>query len=89
MDKIRRHYVFHGYVQGVGFRWKAVHTARRLGVSGWVRNLDDGAVEMEAEGTVRDLEDLVEALKNHSWGSIDHIEETEIPLNSDYEFEVR
>ena len=82
MDKIRRHIIFYGYVQGVGFRWKAKNTAHRLGISGWVRNLDNGSVEMEAEGTVRDIE-------NHSWGSIERMEAENIPVHGDYEFEVK
>ncbi len=89
MDKIRRHIIFYGSVQGVGFRWKASHTARRLGVSGWVRNLYDGSVEMEAEGTPRDIADLIEALENHSWGSVERIESQDIPVHGDYSFEVR
>ena len=89
MDKIRRHIIFYGYVQGVGFRWKAKHTARRLGISGWVRNLPDGSVEMEAEGTERDISDLILALEDHSWGSVDRIESTLIPIHGDYSFEVR
>jgi acylphosphatase len=39
-----------GIVQGVGFRYSTVHEARRLGLAGWVRNTDDGAVEVLAEG---------------------------------------
>ena len=89
MEKIRRHIIFYGYVQGVGFRWKAKHTAGRLGISGWVRNLDDGSVEMEAEGTPRDIDDLTEALMEHSWGSVERTEETDIPLHGGYGFEVR
>lgn len=39
-----------GRVQGVGFRLSAVREARRLGLRGWVRNADDGSVDVEAEG---------------------------------------
>ncbi|MCR4796243.1 MULTISPECIES: acylphosphatase [Ruminococcus] len=88
MEKVRKHLIFYGYVQGVGFRWKASHTARRLGISGWVRNLSDGSVEMEAEGTERDIAELIEALENHSWGSIESIDEKNIPLHGDYSFDV-
>ena len=89
MEKIRRHLIFHGYVQGVGFRWRACSTARHYGISGWVRNLDDGSVEMEAEGTPQDIEDLIEALDRHAWGHVDSVESRTIPVHGDYSFEVR
>ena len=51
--------VVRGRVQGVGFRAATEETARALGVGGWVRNMPDGAVEVEAEGP----EDALRALE--------------------------
>ena len=48
----RRHLTVRGRVQGVGFRCFAQETAESLGLTGWVRNREDGAVEAEAQGTV-------------------------------------
>ncbi len=48
MRRIRA--IVSGRVQGVSYRAAAVTEARRLGITGWVRNRDDGAVELEAEG---------------------------------------
>ena len=45
-----------GKVQGVGFRYSTYQEAQRLGLSGWVRNLSNGDVEVWAEGTVEKLE---------------------------------
>jgi len=47
---IARRVTIAGRVQGVGFRYFAVTSARELGVTGWVRNLPDGNVESLAEG---------------------------------------
>ena len=89
MEKIRKHIIFYGYVQGVGFRWKACHAARASGISGWVKNLDDGSVEMEAEGTERDISDLIDTMYDHSWGSVERVESEYIPIHGDYSFEIK
>lgn len=52
-----------GDVQGVGFRYFLMRDAQRLGLRGWVRNRDDGAVEFVAEGPRQDLERLLEAAR--------------------------
>ncbi len=49
----------HGLVQGVGFRASLRAEALRLGLSGWVRNRDDGAVEAVAAGPAEEVEALV------------------------------
>jgi acylphosphatase len=48
--RVTRRFLLNGRVQGVGFRYFAADAARREGLSGWVRNLDDGRVEAVAEG---------------------------------------
>ena len=50
-----------GRVQGVGYRAWCVHTARKLGLVGWVRNLTDGSVEAVARGPKEVLESFVAA----------------------------
>lgn len=54
--------VVRGRVQGVGFRYSTQEEATRLGLAGWVRNLPDGGVEVEAEGDGAALEDLLRFL---------------------------
>jgi acylphosphatase len=55
-------YMIHvtGYVQGVGFRWSAAREARSLGLTGYVKNMPDGSVYIEAEGPVEQLNSFVE-----------------------------
>jgi acylphosphatase len=59
----RLHAVVHGRVQGVGFRYFVQRRASALGLSGWVRNNDDGTVEAVAEGPRERLEKLRSALE--------------------------
>jgi acylphosphatase len=51
-----------GNVQGVGFRYAARREAKQLGLSGWVRNLSDGDVEVLAEGPIAALTEFREWL---------------------------
>jgi len=53
----------HGRVQGVGFRWWVRSRALELGLVGWAANLEDGRVEVVAEGTRPAAETLLAALK--------------------------
>jgi acylphosphatase len=52
-----------GRVQGVGFRWRAAIEARDLGITGYVKNLSDGSVYIEAEGSRDQLNAYVEWCK--------------------------
>lgn len=55
--------IVRGRVQGVGFRWSAVHAARELGVTGVVRNLPSGAVEAVVEGEPEAVRRMLEWLR--------------------------
>jgi acylphosphatase len=52
-----------GWVQGVGFRWRAAKEARNLGIYGYVKNLSDGRVYIEAEGSEEQLNSYVDWCK--------------------------
>jgi acylphosphatase len=58
-----------GRVQGIGYRYFTRQTARRLGLAGWVRNLDDGSVEIHAEGDAASLVELEAALRKGPSGA--------------------
>jgi acylphosphatase len=64
-----RHYLVKGRVQGVGFRWFVHREASPLGLKGWVRNTEDGHVEVVAAGEPDQLADLEEVLRKGSRGS--------------------
>ena len=76
----RWHYYFEGGVQGVGFRYTACLKARELGLTGWVRNLSDGRVEMEAQGPVSRLRALLIHLKSTPPIHIENYSIKELPL---------
>jgi acylphosphatase len=60
----RKHYLLSGRVQGVGFRYFAYRLARELGLNGWVRNLPDGTVEIEAQGEEDRLDQFLLEIKS-------------------------
>ncbi|WP_026570190.1 acylphosphatase [Sediminibacillus sp. JSM 1682029] len=57
------HMIAKGNVQGVGFRATAQQKAMEIGVKGWVRNLPNGDVELEAEGTDRQVDQFIETIR--------------------------
>ena len=58
-----KHYVISGQVQGVGFRYFTEYAASRLGVDGWVRNMPDGCVEVEAAAESTELNKFEHAIR--------------------------
>ena len=68
--KKRVHAFYSGRVQGVGFRFAARDIAVNLKVNGWVRNLNDGRVEMTAEAEEETLKELLKKIKKSFEGYI-------------------
>lgn len=54
--------LFEGNVQGVGFRYSVRHVATGFEVTGWIKNLRDGRVEMQAEGTDDEVQAFLDAI---------------------------
>lgn len=73
------HFLIRGRVQGVGFRWFVQREAAELNLRGWVRNTDDGDVEVVASGDPEDLDELRMELRKGSRGSrVDRVIEHEL-----------
>ena len=69
-DLAAAHVYYTGRVQGVGFRATTVHLAAGFPVTGWVRNLPDGRVELLAEGSRADVESFLKAVREEFAGTI-------------------
>jgi acylphosphatase len=70
-----QHFLVKGRVQGVGFRWFVQREAAEIGLRGWVRNTDDGHVEVLAAGSPEQMQELVLALHRGTRGSrVDKVE---------------
>ncbi len=86
---IRKHILFFGRVQGVGFRFYSVNKARQLGLTGWVRNLYDGNVEMEVQGKEDKIAILIQFLGQQRYIAIEGIEMKQMPLQKERNFRER
>ena len=76
-----RQYLFAGRVQGVGFRFSTKQLARGFDLVGWVKNLDDGRVELQIMGEEEELDDFIQEIHDSPLGH--HIQEQEertVPL---------
>lgn len=72
--KVRKHYIFKGRVQGVGFRFSTYQIAQQLGLTGWVRNLYDGTVEACFQGEEETIKQLVDELNKIRYIKIDSMD---------------
>lgn len=83
---VRKHIIFYGRVQGVGFRFHAYHKARSLGLTGWVRNLYDGTVEMEVQGEEDQIDALFFYLNQQRFIMIEDMDVKTIPVVEERDF---
>ena len=87
-ERIRKHIVFYGSVQGVGFRYRTYYAARENGVAGWIMNRYDGAVEAEFEGEEKSIDEVMIAVERGRFVHISSMEVRTIPVHNDYTFEI-
>ena len=89
-QKLARLFRVRGRVQGVGFRYFVEQAAKALGIRGWVRNDDDGSVEVYAVGTSAQLSDLAGLLwQGPRWAEVRGVDESEAALENHSGFSVR
>ncbi len=87
---VRREVLFSGNVQGVGFRYTACQVATDYAVSGFVRNLPDGRVQLVVEGPPATIEQFVRRLSGRMDRYIERTEVRESPASGQFDqFEVR
>lgn len=84
MKQTAKRIIFAGQVQGVGFRFTAFSVANRCQLTGVVRNLADGTVEMIAQGEAEDIGDCVREIENSFDHYIKDIQVEQIPLDPAY-----
>ncbi len=83
---VRRRIVFTGIVQGVGFRWRAMHAANLYGCTGFCRNEWDGSVTMEIQGEEAQIDRVLAALQAGRFIEIDRMDVKSIPLQNERGF---
>ncbi len=89
-QKVAKLYRVRGRVQGVGFRYFVEQSAKALGIRGWVRNDDDGTVEVYALGTSAQLSELAGMLwQGPRWAEVRGVDETEAAVENHSGFSVR
>ncbi len=89
MSEIRKRIVFHGRVQGVGFRYTAKYMAQSMGLTGWVKNEYDGTVLMEVQGRELLIFKLMERLNSGRYIEISWIDSKDIPAKEERGFRIR
>ncbi|HCA55534.1 MAG TPA: acylphosphatase [Ruminococcaceae bacterium] len=78
---IRKAIIFYGWVQGVGFRYRAYHAAEQSGATGWVKNNYDGSVSMEIQGTETQIDNVLLAIERGTYVRIENLDCKTIPVD--------
>ena len=78
---IRRHIVFSGIVQGVGFRYRARHAAEMFGCTGWAKNEYDGTVSMEIQGEEEAIDRVILSIEAGTYVRIEDMKVKELPID--------
>ena len=87
---IRKYITFYGWVQGVGFRYRARHAADLNGCTGWVRNEWDGSVSMEIQGEEENIDKVILAIEGGRYVRIESMDRKTIPVEEhEYGFKTR
>ena len=77
---IRRHITFYGWVQGVGFRYRARSAAQLYSCTGWCRNEWDGSVTMEIQGSEEAIDQVILAIEAGRYVRIENMDSRTIPV---------
>jgi acylphosphatase len=82
-EVVCRRVLYHGQVQGVGFRFTAHRVARNFRVGGWVRNLPDGTVELIAAGPSAEVQAFLDQVRHQMARNIATVDESGGPDDVD------
>ena len=82
--KVAKRIIFKGQVQGVGFRYTSLRMAGRYEISGFVRNLPDGSVEMVAQGAEGEINNCLQDIQDYFGGYIRNLTQQEIAYSPSY-----
>ena len=83
---VRKYIVFYGAVQGVGFRYRAMHAADLYGCTGYVQNEDDGTVLMEIQGKEEQIDHVIAAIEKGAFIRIYDMRTKTIPVIKEESF---
>lgn len=88
--RVRKHFVFHGHVQGVGFRITMYQKAIKLGLTGWVKNCYNGNVEACVQGEEDKIKQMIAQMESIVYIQIDEVEEETLEvLDKEKSFELK